>query len=182
MRGYLRRFPVIPATPIPQGPQLGTMSTTPLLQSPVHSLADPALLPTYEVYLHRYILSYSASCPCLVQPIVQLFEKLLLPRWVSHYAISIRGNSSFSHNSGDRKFELRRVGYLPFGSVAFFTITDNGLHGNDLDEEETAPLIRVRAKSICEDEKIGTTFFRPDDIIHESTLPLMFPRMYLTAS
>jgi hypothetical protein len=74
------------------------MSRTPLLlslqSSRPDSLPTPVQhhqnAPSYDVILHRCMLSYSASCPCLIRPLVQLFENTLLPTWVSHYAISIR--------------------------------------------------------------------------------------------
>ena len=105
------------------------MSRTPLLLSSQSS--DPGSLPTpvkhhqnapsYDVILHRYMLSYSTSCPCLIRPLVQLFEKTLLPTWASHYAISIRD-------------ELLEVGGLGIDQVETNYPSDD-----DLDNERPLP-------------------------------------------
>ncbi|CAN9319200.1 unnamed protein product [Alternaria alternata] len=119
------------------------------------------------------MLSYSASCPCLIRSLVQLFEKTLLPTWVSHYAISIRDKLPgvggleidqvernypsdddldderplLEHRDG-LQFQLFRQGSLPFASIAYF--------------ETCQPRQDPRVRR---DEKIVTATVKPEDVV-----------------
>ncbi|KAH8623623.1 hypothetical protein IG631_21328 [Alternaria alternata] len=160
------------------------MSRSPLLLRSQSS--DPGSPPTpvqhhqnalsYDAILHRYMLSYSASCPCLIRPLVQLFEKTLLPTWVSHYAISIRDKLPgvggleidqvernypsdddldderplLEHRDG-LQFQLFRQGSLPFASIAYF--------------ETCQPRQDPRVRR---DEKIVTATVKPEDVVQHS--------------
>jgi hypothetical protein len=107
---------------------------------------------------------------------VQLFEKTLLPTWVSHYAISIRdellevgglgidqvetnypsdddldNERPLPEHRGGLQFQLFRKGSLPFASIAYFEIC------------QPRQDHRIRR-----DEKIGTTTIKPEDIVQHS--------------
>ncbi|PSN64504.1 hypothetical protein BS50DRAFT_623063 [Corynespora cassiicola Philippines] len=112
---------------------------------------DEATMPTqtHDVFLVRYMLSHSASCPPLTRWFLQFFEKSAPPSWLSHYALRI----------GDFYFDLYREGSIPFASIAYFRIV------NSKDTTQMARTFGSRPKWIDEDLKLGTVSLSPEDII-----------------
>jgi hypothetical protein len=73
------------------------------------------LTTTYTVYLVRFMLSYSTSCPSLVHMFFRLYKEVVPLSWLSHYAIRL----------GDYYFDLYREDWVAFASVAYFRIVDS---------------------------------------------------------
>jgi hypothetical protein len=131
------------------------MSTTPLLLSYDTQSIDPhehnetnRVASYYDILLVPYMLSYSAFFPCLISPLIRLFEKALVPTWMSHYTLSI----------GDYHFDLYREGRLPFASTAFFRV----VQGNDLRQMKNAFKEERRWTGMA--LKLGTTTLTPLEI------------------
>lgn len=96
------------------------------------------------------MLSYSASVPCLVRPLTRLFEKALVPTWLSHYTLNI----------GDYHFHLHREGKLPFASVAYFSV----VQGNDPMQMRNA--FREERRWTGSGLKLGSTTLDPREIVN----------------
>jgi hypothetical protein len=77
--------------------------TTPMA-NPEDSDLDESHAQTHDVFLRRYTLSYSASCPPFFRSWVFLYENIVPTSWLSHYTLIV----------GDYYFDLERQGSLPF--------------------------------------------------------------------
>lgn len=112
-----------------------------------HNLDEP--IPQHDVYLVRYMLSYSASCPWLLSFLVRAFEGFAPPSWLAHYALKI----------DNLYFDLYREGILPFASIAYFRV----VNGND--EHQMRQAFGGKPKWIEQDLWLGTVAMHPEDIV-----------------
>jgi hypothetical protein len=113
------------------------------MANPEDSDLDESNAQTHDVFLRRYTLSYSASCPPFFRTWVSLYENIAPTSWLSHYTLIV----------GDYYFDLERQGSLPFASVAKFRTrksSDKVEHLSDKDKWRHT------------DERLGTTAVSPE--------------------